>query len=149
MRCNDAGIAIIKRYEGCSLSVYLDPINICTIGFGSTYGLVGNRLDSSHRDITEDEAEYLLKRELRSTENAVARMVKTPLTANQFSAVCCLVYNIGSGRFRSSTMKMKLNRKDFQGAANEFWKWRRAGGQILRGLVRRRAEETRLFVKQN
>jgi lysozyme len=149
MRCNDAGIAIIKRYEGCSLSVYLDPINICTIGFGSTYGLVGNRLDSSHRDITEDEAEYLLKRELRSTENAVARMVKTPLTSNQFSAVCCLVYNIGSGRFRSSTMKMKLNRKDFQGAANEFWKWRRAGGQILRGLVRRRAEETRLFVKQN
>jgi lysozyme len=149
MRCNDAGIAIIKRYEGCSLSVYLDPINICTIGFGSTYGLVGNRLDSSHRDITSDEAEYLLKRELLSTENAVARMVKTPLTSNQFSAVCCLVYNVGSGRFRSSTMKMKLNRKDFQGAANEFWKWRRAGGRILRGLVRRRAEETRLFVKQN
>jgi lysozyme len=149
MRCNDEGVNLIKKYEGCSLSVYLDPINICTIGFGSTYGLVGNRLDSSHRDITEDEAEYLLKRELRSTENAVARMVKTPLTANQFSAVCCLVYNIGSGRFRSSTMKMKLNRKDFQGAANEFWKWRRAGGQILRGLVRRRAEETRLFVKQN
>jgi lysozyme len=149
MRCNDAGIAIIKRYEGCSLSVYLDPINICTIGFGSTYGLVGNRLDSSHRDITEDEAEYLLKRELRSTENAVARMVKTPLTANQFSAVCCLVYNVGSGRFSSSTMKMKLNRKDFQGAANEFWKWRRAGGRILRGLVRRRAEEAKLFVKQS
>jgi lysozyme len=149
MRCNDEGVNLIKKYEGCSLGTYLDPIGICTIGFGSTYGLVGNRLDSSHRDITEDEAEYLLKRELRSTENAVARMVKTPLTANQFSAVCCLVYNIGSGRFRSSTMKMKLNRKDFQGAANEFWKWRRAGGRILRGLVRRRAEETRLFVKQN
>ena len=46
-------------------------------------------------------------------------------------------------------MLMKLNRKDFQGAANEFWKWRRAGGRILRGLVRRRAEETKLFVKQS
>ena len=149
MRCNDEGVNLIKKYEGCSLRTYLDPIGICTIGFGSTYGLVGNRLDSSHRDITENEAEYLLKRELRSTENAVARMVSSSLTSNQFSALCCLVYNVGSGNFRRSTMLMKLNRKDFQGAANEFWKWRRAGGRILRGLVRRRAEETKLFVKQS
>ena len=147
MRTNDEGVNLIKRYEGCSLSVYLDPINICTIGFGSTYGLVGNRLDSSHRDITEDEAEYLLKRELRSTENAVARMVSSSLTSNQFSALCCLVYNIGSGNFRRSTIRMKLNRKDFNSAAKEFPKWRRAGGIILRGLVRRRRQEQILFLK--
>ncbi len=146
MRCNDEGVNLIKKYEGCSLSVYLDPINICTIGFGSTYGLVGNRLDSSHRDITEDEAEYLLKRELRSTENAVARMVNSPLTKNQFSALCCLVYNIGSGNFRRSTVRMKLNRQDFKGASKEFPKWRRAGGKILRGLVIRREQERKLFL---
>ena len=148
MRCNNEGVNLIKKYEGCSLGTYLDPIGICTIGFGSTYGLVGNRLDSSHRDITDDEAEYLLKRELRSTENAVARMVKAPLTSNQFSALCCLVYNIGSGNFRRSTIRMKLNRQDFNGASKEFSKWRRAGGRILRGLVRRRAEEEKLFIKK-
>ena len=145
MRCNDEGIAIIKKYEGCSLRCYLDPIGIPTIGYGSIWGLDHNRLVSSHRNITENEAEHLLKRELLTTENAVARLVKSPLTQNQFSAVCCLVYNVGSGKFRSSTIRMKLNRKDFIGASNEFWKWRRAGGKILRGLVRRRAEEKELF----
>ena len=99
----------------------------------------------NHRDITKNEAEFLLKRELRTTENAVARMVASKLTENQFSAICCLVYNVGSGRFRSSTIRMKLNRKDYIGASNEFWKWRRAGGKILKGLVRRRAEEKGLF----
>ena len=147
MRCNDAGIEIIKKYEGCSLRCYLDPIGIPTIGYGSIWGLDHNRLVSGHRAITEDEAEYLLKRELLTTENAVARMVRKPLTINQFSAICCLVYNVGSGRFRSSTIKMKLNRQDFEGAANEFWKWRRAGGKILRGLVRRREEEKQLFLR--
>jgi|TARA_R110000751_G_scaffold58667_2_gene123593 GH24 family phage-related lysozyme (muramidase) len=147
MRCNDAGIEIIKKYEGCSLRCYLDPIGIPTIGYGSIWGLDHSRLVSNHRDITENEAEYLLKRELLTTENAVARMVRTALTENQFSAVCCLVYNVGSGRFRSSTIKMKLNRQDFEGAANEFWKWRRAGGKILRGLVRRREEEKQLFLR--
>ena len=147
MRCNDEGVNLIKKYEGCSLSCYLDPIGIPTIGFGSIWDLNHARLRRSHRDITEDEAEYLLKRELLTTENAVARMVTSSLTENQFSAVCCLVYNVGSGRFRSSTIRMKLNRRQFTDAANEFWKWRRAGGRILRGLVRRRAEENLLFLK--
>jgi|TARA_R110000823_G_scaffold11710_1_gene39528 lysozyme len=147
VRTNDEGIAIIKRYEGCSLKCYLDPIGIPTIGYGSIWGLDHSRLDSSHRDITEDEAQHLLKRELHKTENSVARMVKSSLTQNQFSALCCLVYNVGSGRFRSSTIRMKINRKDFIGAANEFWKWRRAGGKILKGLVRRRKDEEILFRK--
>ena len=147
MRTNEQGIEIIKKYEGCSLSLYLDPIGIPTIGYGSIWGLDHNRLAVGHRDITEYEAEYLLKRELRQTENAVASMVRSPLTENQFSAICCLVYNVGSGRFRSSTIRMKINRSNFEGAANEFWKWRRAGGKILRGLVRRRAEEKLLFLK--
>ena len=145
MRTNEQGIAIIKKYEGCSLKCYLDPIGIPTIGYGSIWGFDHARLASDHRDITEDEAEYLLKRELLTTENAVARLVKSPLTKNQFSAVCCLVYNVGSGKFKSSTIRMKLNRKDFTGASNEFWKWRRAGGKILKGLVRRRIAERNLF----
>jgi lysozyme len=147
MRCNDEGVAIIKKYEGCSLKCYLDPIGIPTIGYGSIWGFDHARLASDHRDITENEAEYLLKRELLTTENAVARLVKSPLTKNQFSAVCCLVYNVGSGKFKSSTIRMKLNRKDFTGASNEFWKWRRANGQILRGLVNRRKKEKELFLK--
>tara|TARA_R110000803_G_scaffold1629_11_gene5303 strand:- start:2800 stop:3177 length:378 start_codon:yes stop_codon:yes gene_type:complete len=123
----------------------MDPVGVPTIGFGSIWSFDHTRLAINHRDITKNEAEFLLKRELRTTENAVARMVASKLTENQFSAICCLVYNVGSGRFRSSTIRMKLNRKDYIGASNEFWKWRRAGGKILKGLVRRRAEEKGLF----
>jgi lysozyme len=56
------------------------------------------------------------------------------------------VYNLGSGRLQSSTLRRKINRGDFEGAADEFPKWRRAGGKILKGLVLRRAAERKLFL---
>ncbi|NQV59039.1 MAG: lysozyme, partial [Alphaproteobacteria bacterium] len=55
-------------------------------------------------------------------------------------------FNLGSGRLQGSTLRMKANRGDMLGAADEFPKWRRAGGRILRGLVRRRAEERALWL---
>ena len=142
---NAKGLEIIKRYEGCSLNVYRDPIGIWTIGYGSIFGLDLNRVDRSHRAITEDEATSLLFRECQEAERAIARLVRVQLTSNQVSALISLVFNVGSGNFQRSTMRMKLNRRDYIGAANEFWKWRRAGGRILKGLVRRRASEEQLF----
>ncbi len=53
---------------------------------------------------------------------------------------------VGSDNYQSSTLRMKLNRRDYDGAAGEFWKWRRAGDKILAGLVRRRAAEKALFL---
>jgi lysozyme len=41
---------------------------------------------------------------------------------------------------------MKYNRGDYSGAADEFSKWRKAGGVVLAGLVRRRAAERALFL---
>jgi len=150
---NEQGIYIIKKYEGLvdgdpetpGLDPYYDPIGIPTIGYGSTYGIDGTRVTMSHRAITSDEASYLLKRELSYTETYVAKLVIQPVTINQFSALCSLTYNIGSGNFQASTMRMKLNRRDYYGAECEFWKWRRAGGRILRGLVLRREEERQLY----
>ena len=143
---NDKGLEIIKRYEGCNLYVYPDPIGIWTIGYGSIYSFDGNRVNRTHRTITEGEATGLLLRECRQAEGSIARLVRVPITSNQRSALISLVYNIGSGNFQASTMRMKLNRQDYIGAANEFWKWRRAGGRILRGLVRRRKSEEMLYV---
>ena len=48
-----------------------------------------------------------------------------------------------------STLRSKLNRGDRDGAADEFPKWRRAGGRILAGLVRRREMERQLFVSEH
>jgi lysozyme len=154
VKTNAAGVGLIKFYEGIldglpdtpGYDPYLCPAGIPTIGYGSIWGMDGARVTMDHRPITMAEADLLLERELGHTEQAVASLVKVPLTINQFSALCSLCYNIGSGNFQTSTFRMKLNRKDYLGCANNFWQWRRGGGRILPGLVARREAEKDLFL---
>jgi len=152
--CPEA-LAIIKYYEGIldgkpdtpGLDPYLDPIGIPTIGWGSTWGMDGKKVTMDHSPITLDQAEFLLQRELRHTEKAVKHLIRAELTEEMFGALCSFTYNVGSGNLQSSTLRMKLNRGDYSGAADEFPKWRRAGGKILNGLVKRRASERELFLR--
>ena len=146
MKTNKAGIEIIKHFEGYSSTVYADPIGIPTIGYGSIWDINGKRLTMDHPPISEEVGEQLLKRELEHVERAIRHLIRVPLTENQFSAISSLAYNIGTSRLSSSTLRAKINREDYQGAADEFPKWRRAGGVILKGLVRRRAAERELFL---
>jgi lysozyme len=67
------------------------------------------------------------------------------LSENQFSALCSWVFNLGSGRLQSSTLRSKLNRGDHDGAGQEFLKWCMGGGRKLPGLVRRRKAELELW----
>ena len=143
---NEAGLGIIKSFEGFSPTPYLCPANRWTIGYGSTWDIKGRAVNGSHLPITRDEAGPLLKREIRHVESAINRLIKAELTENMFSATASLVYNIGTGNFQRSTLKMKLNRGEYENAADEFPKWRKAGGRILKGLVRRRAQERELFL---
>ena len=145
MKVNKEAIDIIKHFEGYSSAVYADPIGIPTIGYGSIWDKEGKRLTMDHRPITEPEAEYLLVRELRHVEKAITILITVPLNSNQFSAIGSLTFNIGSSRLKSSTLRSKINRGDYDGASAEFPKWRRAGGRILKGLVRRRIAERELF----
>ena len=146
MHCNEEGIRVIKHFEGFHSSVYLCPAGIPTIGYGSTRGKDGKKLRRNAAGITEREAEELLRRDIRSAEKAMKRLIKVELNENEFSALCSFVYNLGSGNLQSSTLRTKLNRGDYDGAANEFPKWRRAGGKILKGLVLRREMERSLFL---
>ncbi|KRJ11905.1 lysozyme [Acinetobacter nosocomialis] len=59
-----------------------------------------------------------------------------------------LTYNIGSGAFKNSTLLKKLNKGDYQGAADQFLVWNKAGGKVMKGLVRRREAERALFLKK-
>lgn len=146
MKINKAGIDIIASFEGWSSEVYQDPIGIPTIGYGSIWDANGERVTMDHPPISREEGEQLLLREIEHVEGAITYLTTVPLTENQFSALCSLVYNIGSGNYQSSILRMKLNRGEYSGAAGEFWKWRRAGGRILKGLVRRRTAEADLFL---
>jgi lysozyme len=146
MRLNNAGLEIIKQFEGYSSTVYSCPAGRPTIGWGSCWDSKGDPITLSHPRITRDEATAYLDKEVAHVERAVARLVPPPLTANQFSATCSLAYNIGTGRFQGSQIRQLLLRRNYQGAADIWWQFRRANGIILRGLVLRREKERQLFL---
>ena len=146
MITNEAGINLIKHYESFSPKLYLCPSNVKTIGFGSTRWFDNQLLQGDEGPVSEDEGEELLKRDLNHAERMVASLVNVPLTINQFSALVSTCQNIGSGNFQRSTFRMKLNRRDYDGCANNLWQFRRGGGSVLPGLVRGRESERRLFI---
>lgn len=95
--------------------------------------------------ITAEEAEILLKADLQAAEAAVSRLVHVPLTQGQFDALVSFVFNLGGGRLAASTLLRRLNRKDYDGAAEQFSKWVFGGGKKLPGLIARREAERQLF----
>tara|TARA_R100001198_G_C5236445_1_gene214266 strand:+ start:599 stop:1042 length:444 start_codon:yes stop_codon:yes gene_type:complete len=145
MQCNPAAIAIIKHYEGFSSTPYKCPAGYWTYGYGNIRDAQGERVTSDTEHITELEGETLLLEEMAKVERQIKALTTAELTVNQFSALCSFVWNVGSGRYKASTLRAKLNRCDYEGASAEFPKWRRGGGKILPGLVRRRKSERELF----
>jgi lysozyme len=139
VKTSPAGIKAIEGYEGCRLTAYQDSVGVWTIGVGHTIGVVPGMT------ITQEEADDLLAEDLANAEAAVNSLVKVPLSQPQFDALASLVFNIGPGAFRSSTLLRKLNAGDYEGAAAEFPRWCRAGDQILPGLEKRRAAEAAMF----
>jgi lysozyme len=97
-------------------------------------------------EVTKDEAKALLRRHLDHVEVAILRLIRVPLNENEFSSLCSWTYNLGSGRLQSSTLRARLNRNNRLGASQEFPKWVRASGKIMRGLVIRRERERQLFL---
>lgn len=139
-KTSQAGVNLIKSFEGCRLTAYQDSAGVWTIGYGHTSGV------KKGMTITEAQAEAYLKGDLGTAENAVNGKVTYSIKQNQFDALVSFTYNVGSGNFGSSTLLKKLNQGDITGAANEFDKWNKAGGQVLEGLVRRRAAEKAMFL---
>jgi lysozyme len=144
---NAAGIGIIKEFEGWRPLPYRCPAGVPTIGWGSTRLLSGARVPMDHPPLSVVDGEILLARLVNRAAASVRRLVRVPLTENQHGALVSWAYNVGSGNLQASTLRRKLNRSNYAGAADEFPKWRKAGGRILAGLVRRREIERCLFLK--
>lgn len=146
MQINAQGLAIIKHYEGFKSDPYVCPAGYWTIGYGSIRDKHRRRVHADTDSISTIEGEMLLLLELDEVERYVKALVNVELTENQFSALCSFVFNVGSGRFKASTLRAKLNRGDYEGASEQFKWWRKGGGRILKGLVLRRQAETDLFL---
>lgn len=142
----DKGLDLIKLYEGYSSSPYLCPAQHWTIGYGAIWGLDGKRVTEDHPDISKDQADQLLRRDVRKSQVAVLRLIKVPLEDGQFDSLCSFVFNLGSNSLQSSTLRRKINRGDYIGAADEFPRWVFAGGRKLKGLIKRRKHERLMFI---
>ena len=143
---NERGIEMVKSFEGLALRPYVCAGGVNSVGYGATRSSTGGPIDLDMEPISEIEAEALLVRDLETSEGWISRLIKTSLTENQYSDLTSFTFNVGAGALQRSTLRMKLNRGEFQGAADEFPKWRIAGGRILAGLVRRRTAERALFL---
>ena len=139
-------IDFIKRWEGCSLTIYRDSANYPTIGVGH---LINDPIEmEKFKDgITEEQANALLRADLAEAENALDDLVTVPLTINQFIALLSFVFNLGAGNLKKSTLLKKLNNRERpEEVADEFMKWVYAGGKQVPGLVNRREAERGLFL---
>jgi lysozyme len=90
----------------------------------------------------------LLIKDVLSAEKSVLRLIQAPLTDGQFDALVSFTFNLGGGALQRSTLRRKVNRQEHEDVPAEFMKWVWAGGKKLRGLVRRREAETRLYLSQ-
>ena len=140
MKTSQAGKDLIISFEGIRLQAYKCPAGVWTIGVGSTVPAV-----HAGEVITKQQALARFDKDLTKFENAVDRLVKVPLTQNQFDALVSFTFNVGEGALAKSTLLKKLNAGDYDAVPAELMKWTKGGGKELPGLVRRRRAEAAMW----
>ena len=142
MEISANGLNLIKSFEGYSPTSYQDSVGVWTIGYGSTMWNDGKRVIEG-QVITKDGAEKVLNWEVTNKTASINSMLApTVVNQNQFDSLFSFTYNLGVGDLRSSTLlkKVKVNPNDTS-IRNEFMRWNKAGGQVLKGLTIRRQKE--------
>ena len=97
-------------------------------------------------NITQLEAEDLLRQDLKRFEKAAVEMITVPLTQHEFDAIVSFAFNCGTSALHNSTFRARMNRGDNKATCfrEEFPKWVNGANGPLPGLVRRREAEVEL-----
>lgn len=144
MKTSCKGIDLIKSFESLRLKAYkaVPTERFYTIGYGHYGPDVADGME-----ITEDEAERLLKEDLADVERAVSNATAGwNLNQNQFDALTSFTFNVGIRAFRNSTLLKLIKRTTPENVIRaEFMKWKYSGGRVLAGLERRRRAEADLY----
>ena len=159
MKVSPRCIEMVKHHEGVRTRPYQCPALIWSVG-------VGHVIDPSHaavkyeerrtlpipegwdRTLTMGEVDAILAQDLGRFERGVARLCPSAVGhQGRFDALVSFSFNVGLGNLQRSTLRMKHNRGDFEETAQEFMKWSKAGGKVLKGLVNRRLDEQRLYLR--
>jgi len=139
MKTSAEGVALIKKFEGCKLQSYLCSADVWTLGFGHTRGV------KEGDSCTQEQAEQTLVDDLFEFEKYVHKHVNVALDQNQFDALVAWTFNLGPTNLRESTLLKRVNEERFSDVPTEIRRWNRAGGEVVQGLVRRRAAEALLW----
>lgn len=134
MKISQVGIDLIKSFEGCVLTAYLCPSNVWTIGYGHTTGVYQGQT------ITRVQAEQYLKEDIVKYENYVNN-TGLSLNQNQFDALVSFTYNCGNGN-----LKKLIANRSLSEIAEAILLYNKSRGTVLKGLVRRREAERKLFL---
>lgn len=141
---------VLRAFEGLRLFVYLCSSGVPSVGYGATYYEDGRRVTLSDPRITKERAEKLLDIQLRRDFVPAVRLLCPAIdTEERFAAITSFTFNCGVNALKNSTLRKKVNRQDWQAAAHEIKKWKYSGGQVSRGLVRRRAVEASMLFSYN
>ena len=160
----------MHHFEGCRLKPYLCPATIWTIGYGHVLYQDQIRLPvvrppgktkddlpmirkefplkpEDNRVWSKEEINELFRADVASFERGVLRLVPGVVgRQGSFDALVSFAFNAGLGNLQRSTIRMRANRGDWEGAAEAFMAWTKGGGKVLPGLVRRREAERSLFL---
>ena len=145
-KTSTAGLNLIKKFEMFMSKPYLCPAGVPTIGYGSTYYEDGRKVKLTDAPITEQRATELLQNVVVTYEKAVDSFCRDDITQNQFDALVSFSFNVGTQALKNSTLLKKINAnpKDPE-IRDQFMKWNKAGGTILKGLTKRREAEANLY----
>lgn len=148
----EEGKFLIRKYEGCSLIAYKCPAGKWTIGYGSTFYADGSPVKEGDK-IDFATANKMFEKVVESFEKEVRFLLGSTLCctlpAKAIDALVSFAYNVGTGAFSKSTLlrKIKADKNDFEGIEKEFMKWTKGGGKVFKGLERRRAEESKMYIE--
>ena len=146
MTVPQAAIELAKRFEGFERRVkrgtlvsavpYVCPAGFWTIGYG-------HLCKPDHPPITQKEAEVYLAQDLVFALNATLRHCSVLATEpeNRLAAIVDFAFNLGAGRLQTSTLRRRINQRDWVNAARELRRWVYGGGKVLPGLATRREAE--------
>ena len=167
MKLSKAGEDLMHRYEGFRSRPYLCPAHIWTIGYGHVLYQEQIRLpvartpekpakmirkemplkQEHNRVWTKTEIDTLFRNDVETFERGVLRLVPGCVGhQGRFDALVSFAFNAGLGNLQRSTIRMRANRGDWEGAAEAFMMWTKGGGKVLPGLVKRREAEVKLFL---
>ena len=154
MKTSENGLKLIQEFENFVNAPYLDSARVWTIGYGSTYYPNGKPVTGRDKPITREYAETIQRHVIATDfEPVINDLLKKEIasgfiTQNMYDAIVSLTYNIGINGFKRSSVLRLLKQGDKSNARNAFLLWNMAGGKVLRGLVRRRERERKLFLNK-